>query len=126
MQAGGGTQRGGARVINLSGISLQELSRLLNSAHVPLEEEEEVADEDDDEDEYNSSFQHASHHKWFQPVTEPQEAGVELINSGEFGRVANRERVRRHDVNIAKVLKNRNRRPVPSLFKEDHAHVSAQ
>ena len=127
MQSSGGptTNRSGPRTINLSGITLQDLGRLLNTvgrgAHV-LGEEDEVTDEGEDQGGFSDSS-HTAPHQWFKPVTEPQKAGVELINSGDFGRVANRARVRRNDVNVAKFLINRPRRPQPFAHKEDYAHV---
>jgi len=124
MQSSGSptANRGGPRTINLTGITLQDLGRLLNTVgrSARILEEDEVTDEDED------GFSHPSHpapHQWYKPATEPQKAGVELINSGDFGRVANRARVRRNDVNLAKFLINRPRRPQPSTYKEDYVHV---
>lgn len=49
-------------------------------------------DDDEDEDEEDLAFgyfarPHAQTPKWFTPVTTPQEAGLKLLMSGEFGRV---------------------------------------
>ncbi|THV01435.1 WD40 repeat-like protein [Dendrothele bispora CBS 962.96] len=58
---------------------------------------------------------------WTAPPTTPQDAGVELIKSGEFGRVSPKIRARRGHNNLAKVISNRLSRPHPALYKEDYA-----
>ncbi|KAF8591926.1 WD40 repeat-like protein [Ramaria rubella] len=63
-------------------------------------------DDEDDEDSRPYTFiwgrQQPKTKKWFKPVTEPQKAGVELLNSGEFGRLGSK---RRH--NIRRMVKTR-------------------
>ena len=56
---------------------------------------------------------------WKKPYTEPQEAGLRLLHSGEFGRISPKERTR----NLARILRERalSQRPVP---KEDICEVS--
>ncbi|KAF5368500.1 hypothetical protein D9758_002148 [Tetrapyrgos nigripes] len=58
---------------------------------------------------------------WIPPASTPQEAGVELIKSGDFGRVSPKIRARRGHNNLAKVISNRLSRPHPVLYKEDYA-----
>jgi WD repeat-containing protein 23 len=77
-------------------------------------------DDEDDEDEYE--YYHAAN-KWFPEVTEPQQAGVELLRSGDFGRVADKLRSRRSDVNVAKLVYKRSMKPELVSYKEDYATV---
>jgi DDB1- and CUL4-associated factor 11 len=79
-------------------------------------------DDDDDDDEYSNSFRQAAH-QWFPEVTEPQKAGVELLTSGDFGRVAGKLRSRRSDFNVAKLVYRRSMGPKLASYKEDYASV---
>ncbi|KAJ7762387.1 WD40-repeat-containing domain protein [Mycena maculata] len=106
--------------IDLRGITLEDLNRLLRAAPEEEEEEEAVEEEDDDEEEYYRAFRNTNHNKYFQKVTEPQEAGLELLHSGEFGRVANKIKSRRNDLNVAKLLRSRASQPHPRVYKEDY------
>lgn len=133
MQAGGAPQRqtsDGRRTISLSGISLQNLSRLLggrvisgssNRRVYPEEDDEDDPDYEDDEDGYYGSLRNFS--QWFPPVTEPQPAGVNLLKSGDFGNVGTKLRSRRNEQNLAKTILNRNARPVPRTIKEEYTGV---
>ncbi|KAF5385331.1 hypothetical protein D9615_001190 [Tricholomella constricta] len=133
MQSAGGPQPtpGGERTISLSGVNLHDLSRLLGSvsasrggagAYLFNEEDDDDEDEEDEDDNYFNAFRAAAREQWTGPkITEPQQAGVELLNSGDFGRVANKLRARRNDVNIAKFLFNRGKRPQLTTYKEDYA-----
>lgn len=94
-------------------------------AFVADEDEDADDDDEDDETEYYNSFAATAHQKWFTEVTEPQKAGVELLNSGDFGKVANKSRTRRKDINLAKSIMNRSRHPQPTAYKEDHADVTS-
>jgi hypothetical protein len=138
MQSGGGPRQSGGSpqpTISLSGISLQEISRLLGSVSAGAsinvrhfgdeddDDEEDDGDEGTEEDAYYDSFRQASQRNWFPPVTEPQKEGTELLTGGDFGRVANKLRSRRKHVNVAKFLLNRASRPQPSSHKEDYADV---
>lgn len=120
--------------ISLSGISLQDLSRLLGGAPrtggalAPQEahdDPDEEPDDDDDEYEDDDDYQpnHASRRYVFPAVTEPQEAGVQLINSGDFGRIAPKIRARRESTNLAKRIFNRPQNPYGAQYKEDYTNV---
>ncbi|GLB35784.1 putative WD domain, G-beta repeat [Lyophyllum shimeji] len=133
MQAGGGPQanRDGRRTIRLSGIDIHDLTQLLTSAGVRRrgpdfalnEEDLEEEEEDDEDDGYYNAYRAAANVQWRGPqITEPQKAGVELLNSGDFGRVANKSRSRRNDTNIANLIVNRAKRPQPRMYKEDYAN----
>ncbi|RDB29479.1 LEC14B protein [Hypsizygus marmoreus] len=138
LQSGGGPQanRGASRTVSFSGVTIQDLRRLLGSVGAvggghsarmfAVDDDEDEMEEDDenqdDEDEYYNSFRSTAHHKWFKEVAEPQEAGVELLNSGDFGRVANKSGSQRQNTNIAKFLLNRTRRCQPTTYKEDYTH----
>ncbi|KAK1229780.1 hypothetical protein PQX77_001690 [Marasmius sp. AFHP31] len=89
------------------------------------EDEEQNGDEDEDdameEDEWYSSPPANTARTWSKPHTSPQEAGVRLLNSGDFGRVEPKLKARGSpkNVNIARVVSSRLSRPHPALFKED-------
>ncbi|KAG5647678.1 hypothetical protein DXG03_008401 [Asterophora parasitica] len=134
MQSGGGAQpanSSGERNISLSGVNLQDLSRLLGSAGTRPrqagafaygDEDEEDEEEEDEDDDYYSAFRAAAREPWTGPViTEPQQAGLELLNSGDFGRVGHKFRTRRSDFNVAKFILNRTKRPQLTPHKEDYA-----
>lgn len=119
------------------GISLQDLSRLLNgrggfrintrpvtSLHNDGDDEDDpdYEDDDDGEPDYYRSLRQAPK-QWFPPVTEPSEAGVQLLNSGEYGRIANKIRKNRKERNLARSLTQRLYKPRPTLFKEEVANV---
>ncbi|KAG6873840.1 hypothetical protein C0995_010452 [Termitomyces sp. Mi166 len=133
MQSAGGPQSpgyGGSRITRSSGIALQDISRLLNTlgrgrglGH-PDEDEEYEEDDDDDDDDYYTSFRSAAVAPWKSPeIAEPQKEGVELLNSGDFGRVGSKARKRRNDINLANLILDRARRsrPVRNNLKEDYA-----
>lgn len=119
--SGGSTVVGG---IDLRGITLDDLNQLLRSTAEP-EEESAAADEEDDdeEDEYYRAFRNSGHSLYFRKVTEPQEPGVQLIHSGEFGRVGPKIKSRRKDLNIAKQLRSRASQARPRFCKEDYTSV---
>ncbi|KAJ6611484.1 WD40-repeat-containing domain protein [Mycena sp. CBHHK59/15] len=54
---------------------------------------------------------------------EPQEAGLRLLHSGDFGRVGIKARLRRNDLNIAKFLRGRASQPRPKYYKEDYVSI---
>jgi len=101
-----------------------QLERLL--ASVPMDQllrmfgaQRRVVDDDDDDEESDEDTP-ASNTGWFEKVTEPQAAGVKLLNSGDFGRLRNRLDGREKG-NIYNRLRqtalNRNK-----LYREDLAH----
>ncbi|KAK7063723.1 WD-repeats-region domain-containing protein [Favolaschia claudopus] len=114
-QAGTGAVGG----IDLRGITLDDLNQLLRATETE-DESNADPDEDDEEDEYYRAFRNTSHNKYFEKVTEPQEAGVQLLHSGEFGRVGPKIKSRRNDLNIAKQLRRRASQARPRFYKEDY------
>ncbi|KAJ7292730.1 WD40 repeat-like protein [Mycena rebaudengoi] len=121
-RAAAGDGSGSAGGIGIRGITLEDLNRLLRAVPDPEPEEEEEADEEDDEeDEYHRAFRHGNHRHYFREVTEPQEAGLRLLHSGDFGRVGNKIKSRRNDHNVAKVLRSRTSQARPKYYKEDYA-----
>lgn len=62
------------------------------------------------------------HSKSFESNAKPQKAGIELLSSGDFGRVANRQRLLRNEVNIARLHIRRLQCPLPMSYKEDYTH----
>lgn len=135
-------QRGGAPATGDdadSGLTLHDLSRLLggasgwsyavNARNNGDDDDEDYVDEDHeddyDEDDYGRTLSapRSGHPLWYPPATEPQEAGVELLMGGEFGRVGPKIRSRQNDVNIARTLRNRAYNPRPIQYKEDVASV---
>lgn len=138
MQSGGAPQgdHRGQRTISLSGVSLQDLSRIIGSARGGAQtgrytfvsnvgEEDDFEDDDDDEEgDYFGATPTYAREAWKGPkITEPQQAGVELLNSGDFGRVANKTRARRNDANLAKLIFKRATELQPTSYKEDYANV---
>jgi hypothetical protein len=120
------------------GISLQELSRLLGGAaatfgHIPTQRSVEnddsdpdyVDEEEEDEDtgSYYGQYQRTAH-QWFPAVTEPQEAGLHLLMSGEFGRVGQRLGQKRNNTDVARLLRDRGTKAQPFNYREDITGVS--
>jgi hypothetical protein len=60
---------------------------------------------------------------WFSEVKEPQEAGLNLLVSGEFGRVGNKIRIRRKDLDFSRHLRDRTSHPRRVLHREDIIRV---
>ncbi|KAA1467844.1 WD40 repeat-like protein [Dentipellis sp. KUC8613] len=88
-------------------------------------DEEQEDDEDDDEDyEEDESYWSPSVRRgpdlpeWARPPTEPQQEGVELLMSGEFGRIRPKVNVRGGQRSVARILQSRQTR-TRSLYKED-------
>ncbi|KAJ3761903.1 WD40-repeat-containing domain protein [Lentinula raphanica] len=77
------------------------------------DEEEEEDDEESFRVLHNSNFA-------FKPHTTPQAAGVDLIKSGEFGRVVPKIKARKNDRNLANIFNRRLDRPHPAIYKEDY------
>ncbi|KAG5716341.1 LEC14B protein [Termitomyces sp. T112] len=135
IQSAGGPQspdHGGSRNTGISGFNLQDISRwfigrggatrglALNDPDADGEEDD--YDYEDDDDDYHALFNTSSRTSWKGPeTTEPQKEGVELLNSGDFGRVGNKAQKRRNKTNIANIILNRTRRIRPVSNKEDYA-----
>ncbi|KAF9011056.1 WD40-repeat-containing domain protein [Cyathus striatus] len=113
--------------ISIENVSLSALQRLLSGRLVRLtgndiaEEEDELEEEeeDDDDEDYYATF-HRHSHNWFPDVTDPQEAGMKLLKSGDFGRVGPKLRSREGDLNISKTIFNRSVRPTAPLYREEY------
>jgi hypothetical protein len=109
----------------VSGLTIHDIANLLQAtgdADVEVEDDDndpEYMDEDDD-DENIYSLPKTS----LEQPSEPQDAGVELLNSGDFGRVGVKAAVRHMDMNITKLLRSRVYQVQPSTYKEQYAHVS--
>lgn len=134
MQSGEGSQSstnlGGGASMRLSGITFQDLARLMsvgtatrvgNRVHIQADE-----DEDEDDENYNGTeddgiegYSRVSAHQWYPPVTEPQKAGLELLANGDFGRVGVKARSRRNSHNILKTVSHKFYRPLPLTSRED-------
>jgi len=123
------TNPGAGASIRLSGITLQDLARLMsvgtairvgNRVHIQPDEEEDGDDEDyngaedGDDDDYTPSA-----HQWYPPVSEPQKAGLEILANGDFGRVGVKARSRRNSRNISKTVLHKFYRPLPLTSRED-------
>ncbi|KAI0275309.1 WD40-repeat-containing domain protein [Gloeopeniophorella convolvens] len=71
-------------------------------------EDEQVDEEDDDDDDDNDFSYYRRRRvktpKWFPAVKEPQEAGMRLLMSGEFGRVRSESRRQGQNVSITKAI----------------------
>lgn len=92
-QAGRGTRAAfsGRDGIQLSGASLQAIGALLSTPGPWADDDEDdgdYIDEDDDDDNYSPHYYGRSPSPEDPPASESQEKGVELLNSGEFGRIA--------------------------------------
>ncbi|KAJ7597418.1 WD40 repeat-like protein [Mycena floridula] len=75
-------------------------------------------DEDDDDDDYSES---TGRPPMFSLVTEPQEAGQELLRSGDFSRVRRQLNSSRKDSNLGRLIHERTARARPHIYKEDYA-----
>lgn len=88
-----------------------------------FDDEDEDVDDEDEEDEDDDRYPSRRSVFTFPPATSPQAAGVNLIKSGEFGRIAPKIRARRNNRNLASVLSNRLTSPHPALYKEQYSAV---
>ena len=123
MQSGGGPL--GQRPVNLTSMSSRDLTRLLervtSSGHTPLgDEDEDESEENYDEDGYST---HRAQ-QWYPPHKVPQPAGLELLASGDFGRVSVKDRVLMTNRNVSKRLFARMTELPINMYKEDIASVS--
>ena len=134
MQSGASLRESGGadrRTDGLSGISLQTLSRILFNTPRAFEtsvEEDHDGDEGDDDDDgdessYDTSF-HQPVYRWFSPHTEPQNEGVELLLSGDFGRVGLKINAERKNLNITRSLLSRPHHPMPSSYQDQYSNVN--
>jgi hypothetical protein len=110
---------GGPTATLASSLTMDQVRLLLAAAQsrnrrgpltIPTDDEDDDPDyvPEDDDDEDRLSFylpwvrRRPQSKRWFKPVTEPEKAGVELMNGGEFGRLRAKK-----VVNIRRMLKER-------------------
>jgi WD repeat-containing protein 23 len=116
LQSGGAPL--GRRAINMS---TRDMSQLLDGMN-PIQNLFEDGDEDDDDDYYGEDN---GAQQWFPPHDEPQPAGVDLLASGDFGRVSvKKDRTGINNRNVAKRMFTRVLHPQTSLYKENITSVS--
>ncbi|KAF7307467.1 WD-REPEATS-REGION domain-containing protein [Mycena indigotica] len=111
-------QRQGAA--GLRGLTIEDLNRLL-TGEAQLEVDGDDDDDDEEDDQHYQRAMHAqSHRAYFKEVKDPQEAGVNLIHSGDFGRVGPKIRARDHNFNIARTIRARASQARPRFYREDY------
>jgi WD repeat-containing protein 23 len=77
-------------------------------------------EEDGDDASYHYPFSaQGLEPQWFPAVTEPEKEGLELIASGDFGRIGVKDRAQRKNPNIVKTILNQRFRPIPLQHKEE-------
>ncbi|KAF8846158.1 WD40 repeat-like protein [Paxillus ammoniavirescens] len=84
-------------------ITYGDLVRLLRAG--PPSGSQDAEDDDGDDDGY--AWDMHWNQQWFPPHTEPHEKGVELLMSGEFGRVSNKVKSNNGRKNISRLLLDR-------------------
>jgi len=57
------------------------------------------------------------------PATEPLEEGLELLASGDFGRIGIKHRTQQHNPNIVKKILKQRSRAIPVHIKEEFQSV---
>jgi WD repeat-containing protein 23 len=128
MQADGTS--GGPATFSLSGISLHHLTRLLRAAsgggdsHLYAEENDGDGDDQEsgvyeDEDDWEYERRSVGHPPWYEEVKEPVKEGVELLYSGDFGRVGHKCRSKQNTANLAKHVLSQASKAVPVASRED-------
>lgn len=86
------------------------------------EDDEDYDPEEDDDDDGDAWYYPgvSSRRTWVPPVTtEPQEAGVKLLNSGEFGYVGPKHRARPNHANVAKAILSAASKPSSSFTPKE-------
>ncbi|KDR85616.1 hypothetical protein GALMADRAFT_234583 [Galerina marginata CBS 339.88] len=116
--------------MRVSELTLRDMARLLGvrpanarteHAHHPHDDDDEDDDDYliDEEEEVHNRPRRTRGRPFFPPVKEPQKEGLELLASGDFGRVGVKSRSRRSRPNIARTLLNPGNRPIPHINRED-------
>lgn len=100
-------------------ITYNDLVRLLRTD--PSNGDQDEEDDDTGNDEYSTT----SHwnRQWYPPHIEPQQRGVELLMSGEFGRVGNKLRSVKGSRNVSRLLLDRSCDPRGTLSREELSSV---
>ncbi|KAL0570845.1 hypothetical protein V5O48_011117 [Marasmius crinis-equi] len=101
----------------------------LGGYRVRVQDDEEDEEQNDDAEWYDEDdaveeddwYSAPATRTWIKPHSSPQEAGVNLLKGGEFGRVEPKTKARGNprNVNIARVISSRLSKPHPALYKED-------
>ncbi|KAH7923909.1 WD40 repeat-like protein [Leucogyrophana mollusca] len=97
---------------------LRYLARIIgggNSTNADEDDDEELV-EDEDEGRYYGRSSWSE--QWFSPHKEPQQAGVELLNGGEFGAVSTKIKTRKNNRNLTRLLLDRSTRSRNTLRRE--------
>lgn len=114
-------QSGGAPLGRRAIMTTRDMSQLLDGMN-PIQNLFDDGDEDDDDDYYGEDN---GGQQWFPPHDEPQPAGVDLLASGDFGRVSvKKDRAGINNRNVAKRMFTRVLHPQTSLYKENITSVS--
>lgn len=126
LQSGGGPSGRGE-----GGLTLQDLNNLLAFRGGPIQTD--FIDEDEiDDGEYiennDDSYYYAanpSRQNYFDEVKTPQEPGLKLLRSGDFGRVSPKIRSRHGHLNLASHIYNRVNQSQTHQPREDYANVGS-
>ncbi|KAF8445715.1 WD40 repeat-like protein [Boletus edulis BED1] len=116
LHPGNATERTTSSGTNEGNSIYGDLVRLLQAGPSSGDQDEED-DQVDDDDEYLTGS--PWHRQWYPPHTEPQKTGVELLMSGEFGRVSNKLRSNKGSKNVSRLLLDRSCNPRGILSKEE-------
>ncbi|KAF9245903.1 WD40 repeat-like protein [Melanogaster broomeanus] len=105
----------------LGSITYGDLVRLLRTGPSSGNQnaDEDVDNDDDDEDYVENTDWNQ---QWFPPNTKPEERGVELLMSGEFGRVSSKLKSNHGRRNISRLLLDRFSTPRGTLYREELAN----
>lgn len=95
-----------------------DILRLQVASRQGEEEENDEDYEDEDEDPYDGP--NYAQEPFFPPVIEPKKEGLELLMSGEFGRVGNKMRARQDRFDLPMSVRAQRATQRPSVFKEDY------
>lgn len=111
----------------LSSISLADLQALLSSRNSSAslfeddDDDEYIPDDDDEDLDYLGRRRAMSRRQkqWVPPATEPQAAGVKLLNSGDFGYLGPKHRAKPNISNVTKSILGAASRPPHYVPSED-------
>jgi len=128
---------GGTRSLSFRSINLHSLARLLRAASADdgpgfyFEPDNDDGDDDelyeDDEDDYSLyEPRQITRPTWHEEIKEPVEEGVELLYSGDFGRIGPKSRSRRKVVNIARQILSQSSVAIPETYREELISVCLQ